>query len=49
MSDTRTDPSPKKDRPEPGWLDELRERLSGWVDSILHPPVPVPVPVRRHR
>ncbi len=51
MSDTRPDPRPdreaKKDRPEPGWLDELRDRLAEWVDTLLHPPTPVPVPVRR--
>jgi hypothetical protein len=46
MSDNRTDP-PAKKRPEPGWLDEFRDRLAEWIDTLLHPPLPVPVPVRR--
>jgi hypothetical protein len=51
MSDTRPEPPPKKNRPQPDWLEEARERLAEWVDSLVNPPVrvPVPVPVRRHR
>jgi len=51
MSDNRPEQPPiPKDRPEPSWLDELRDRISGLVDALLHPPMqPVPVPVRRRR
>lgn len=52
MSDSRppTPPSsgpPRKRPPEPSWLDELRDRVAEWVDELLHPRAPVPVPVRR--
>ena len=27
-------------------LDELRDRITHWLDGLMNPPVPVPVPVR---
>jgi len=37
----------------PDWLDELRERLAGWIGALFPPPapdmLPVPVPARRSR
>ncbi|MDP2313383.1 MAG: hypothetical protein Q8P41_10790 [Pseudomonadota bacterium] len=48
MSDNRPNP-PAKKPPEPSWLDEFRDRLAEWIDALINPPIPVPVPVRRHR
>jgi hypothetical protein len=38
---------PEKKAPSPDWFDELRERLADWLGTLLNPPIPVPVPVRR--
>ena len=47
MSD-KTRPPPKD--PQPGWIDEVRDRLAEWADRGVNPPrVPVPVPVRVRR
>jgi hypothetical protein len=46
MSDHPRDPPDKKPTPQE-WLDELRERMADWLGTLLNPPLPVPVPVRR--
>lgn len=49
MGDTprERETEPVDERPGESRLDELLERLWEWVDSLVHPPVLVPVPVRR--
>jgi len=47
MSDNR--PTPPAEPKKPTWLDELRDRLAEWIDTLVNPPMPVPVPVRRRR
>ncbi len=49
MSDNRSNPSAPKRPPEPSWLDQLRDRLAELIDTLVNPPMPVPVPVRRRR
>ena len=38
----------RKPPPSPN-LDDLRSRVAAWLDSLLNPPQPVPVPVRVRR
>lgn len=51
MAETREPPTPPKDRepPRPSALEELVDRWRQWFDAWVHPPVLVPVPVRRRR
>ncbi|MDP2309791.1 MAG: hypothetical protein Q8P18_27470 [Pseudomonadota bacterium] len=50
MSDNRPEtPAPSKKPPEPSWLDQLRDRFAELMDSLVEPPMPVPVPVRPRR